>query len=73
MMGPSYYVYKQHPGIDTVQDFLIKLGIKLHMHLLEIYNFRMGRFSGMEISSSPGLKNPQKLAQGRKILSSQGP
>ena len=33
----------------------------------------MGRFSGMEISSSPGLKNPQKLAQGRKILSSQGP
>jgi hypothetical protein len=25
----------------------------------------MGRFSGMEISSSLGLKNPQKLAQGR--------
>ena len=24
----------------------------------------MGRFSGMEISSSPGLKHPQKLAQG---------
>ena len=24
----------------------------------------MGRFSGMEISSSLGLKNPQKLAQG---------
>ena len=28
----------------------------------------MGRFSGMEISSSPGLKNPQKLALGKKIL-----
>ena len=43
------------------------------LELGEIYNFRMGRFSGMEIFSSPGLKNPQKLAQGRKILSSQGP
>ena len=29
----------------------------------------MARFSGMEISSSPGLKNSQKLAQGQKILS----
>jgi hypothetical protein len=28
----------------------------------------MGWFSGMEISSFPGLKNPQKLAQGQKIL-----
>ena len=28
----------------------------------------MGRFSGMEISSSQGLKNPQKLALGKKIL-----
>ena len=29
----------------------------------------MGQFSGMEIFSSPGLKSPQKLAQGRKIFS----
>ena len=28
----------------------------------------MGRFSGMEISSSPGLKNPQKLAQDEEIF-----
>ena len=29
----------------------------------------MGQFSGMEISSSPELKNSHKLAQGQKILS----
>ena len=32
----------------------------------------MGRFSGMEISSSPGLKNPLKLAQGQKFLPPKG-
>ena len=31
----------------------------------------MGRLSGTEISSSPGLKNPQNLAHGQKILPSQ--
>ena len=30
----------------------------------------MGRFSGMEISSSPGLKIPQKLAHGRNTFPS---
>ena len=35
----------------------------------------MGRFSGMEISSSPGFKNPQKLALGKKscLLRAYGP
>ena len=33
----------------------------------------MGHFSGMGISSSPGLKNPLKLAHGQQMLSSQGP
>ena len=32
----------------------------------------MGRLSGMEISSSPGLKNPLKLAQGQKFLPPKG-
>ena len=30
----------------------------------------MGRFSGMEISSSQGFKNPQKLAQGQISMAS---
>ena len=33
----------------------------------------MGRFSGMEISSSQGWKNPHKLALGKKNLASRGP
>ena len=32
----------------------------------------MGRLSGMEISSSPWLKNPLKLAQGQKFLPPKG-
>ena len=32
----------------------------------------MGRLSGMEISSSPGLKTPLKLAQGQKFLPPKG-
>ena len=35
--------------------FFDQVGHQTTMHLLEIYNFRMGRFSGMEISSSQGL------------------
>ena len=38
-----------------------------------IYDFRMGRVSGMEISSSQGLKKPPKISPREETLSSQGP
>ena len=40
---------------------------------VKIYNFRMGRVSAMEISSSQGLKKPSKISLREEKLSSQGP
>ena len=44
-----------------------------HYFYKEIQDFRMGRVSGMEISSSQGLKKPPKISPREETLSSQGP
>ena len=41
LLLPQHSIYIRTVRLDAVQDFLIKLGIKPPMHLLEIYIFAL--------------------------------